>query len=76
MLRAHIVSKLGKTIEAIRQKMYDLELKEEEQTKNACSTSSLILPKELPNIEESLKVLTAALKVIEHPDLDQSEVFR
>jgi hypothetical protein len=71
-----IASKLGKSSEAIRQKMYDLGLKEEEQTKIMCSTSSLTLPKELPSIEQILKVLAAALKALEQPGLEQADVLR
>jgi hypothetical protein len=69
-----IVSKLGKTREAVRQKMLSLGLKEQQQTKNRSCCSSI--PKELPSVEESLKILIAALNALKQSGLEQSEVLR
>jgi hypothetical protein len=37
------------------------------------TTTELILPSELPTVEDELKVLSAALKALEQSGLDQSE---
>jgi hypothetical protein len=68
------------TEEAIRQKLIKLELlKEQQQPKNSaccCSSPDLELPKELMSIEETLKILNAALEALKKPGLDKSEVLR
>jgi hypothetical protein len=65
------------TKEAIRQKMINLGLKEQEQSQSqCCSSSNLTLPEELPSVEESLKTLSAALKALEQPGLEQADVLR
>ena len=63
---------------AVQQKMLDLglKLKEEETVRKKCVSSSFELPVELPSVEEALKTLSAALKALETPGLDQSEVVR
>jgi hypothetical protein len=40
------------------------------------TTTSLKLPTELPTLEEALKTLSAAMKALETPGLDQAEVLR
>ena len=40
------------------------------------TTTSLVLPKELPSVEEALKILVAAMKALETPDLSKTEVLR
>jgi hypothetical protein len=66
-----------KTLDSIKQKMFDLKLKEKRvHCGTAVFSSSLELPKDLPSIEESLRTLSAALKALETPGLDQSEVLR
>lgn len=66
-----------KTLDSIKQKMFDLKLKEK---RGDCGTnvfsSSLELPKDLPSVEDSLRTLSAALKALDTPGLDQSEVLR
>jgi hypothetical protein len=49
--------------EGVRQKLIKLEsLKEQQQRKNLCCCSSkLVLPKELPSVEEVLKDLVAVV---------------
>jgi hypothetical protein len=65
------------TKEGIRQKMFALGLKEQQQPQSACcSSSNLNLPTELPSVEDALKTLSAALKALEQPGLDQAEVLR
>lgn len=72
-----VARQLGKTREAVRQKMIDLGLKEQQQLNTNCSCSSdLKLPEELPTVEDALKTLSAALKALEQPGLAQTEVLR
>ena len=64
---------------AIYQKLLDLGLiSKEEETRRKRSSSSTVLklPEELPSVEEALKTLAAALKALEAPELEQSEVLR
>jgi hypothetical protein len=66
-----------KTLDSIKQKMFDLKLKEKRAVGGtSVFSSSLKLPEELPSVEESLKKLSAALTALETPGLDQSEVLR
>ena len=70
---------LGKTREAVRMKIARLGVVVERGEKSNRSTSTnakLVLPDELPSIEEELKVLVAALKGLETEGLDKSEVLR
>ena len=71
-----VAGQVGKTKEAVRQKMIGLGLKELEQRKTGCCSSDLKLPEELPSVEEALKTLSAALKTLERPGLGQAEVLR
>lgn len=64
---------------AVYQKLLDLGLisKEEEvRKKRSSSSTALKLPDELPSVEETLKTLAAALKALEKPGLEKSEVLR
>jgi hypothetical protein len=64
---------------AVYQKMLDLGLasKEEEACKHKSSSSTtLMLPDELPSVEEALRTLAAAMKALETPGLDRVEVLR
>jgi hypothetical protein len=45
------------------------------ETSHRCSTQ-LELPEELPSIEETLKMLAAALEALKTPGLDKAEVLR
>lgn len=73
-----IAETLGKTGESIRQKMLKLGLLEQQQLKKSicCSSNDLKLPKELPSVEQALKVLAAAIDALKNPGLDKSEVLR
>jgi hypothetical protein len=67
------------TQEAIRQKLLKLGLvKEQQQPKNSncCCSTELALPQDLPSIEETLKILAAALEALKTPGLDKAEVLR
>ena len=66
---------------AVYQKLLDLGLlqKEEERGQESGSSSTLAtvkLPDELPSIEETLKTLAGALKGLETPGLEKTEVLR
>ncbi|MCJ7768437.1 hypothetical protein MUP79_08605, partial [Candidatus Bathyarchaeota archaeon] len=72
-----------KTREAIRQKMLDLDLKclKEEQhrvsgKKTCFSSSQLPIPADLPNVEETLQILAAALLKSAEAGLSKDEVAR
>ena len=58
----------------------DLELEVEvdkQRKKTGClSTTDFELPEELPSVEEALKILVAAMKALETPDLSKTEVLR
>ena len=66
------------TEEAVRQKLIKLELIKEQQhgAANRCCSPELELPEEMPSVEEALKKLCAALKALETPGLEKSEVLR
>jgi hypothetical protein len=82
LLKSHktlkvIASTLRKSENAIRQKMLKLGLKEEKNAEtDVFSSSNLVLSKELPSVEEALKILCAALKALQQGGLDQTEIFR
>lgn len=68
-----------KTEEAIRQKMFDLKLKEEKHAsrrKPCFSSSKLDLPDDLPTVEETLQILAAALRKGAESGLDKDEIQR
>ena len=78
-LRVLAFSFEGKYTEnAIYQKLLDLGLlKEEEDSKRHFSSSSkIVLPEELPSVEETLKILAAALEALKVPGLEKNDVFR
>ncbi len=68
-----------KTQDAIKQKMFDLKLKEKRvgaSRKAVFSSSKLELPEDLPTVEETLKILAAALRKGAEAGLDKDEVQR
>jgi len=71
-----IAKVLGKTQNAIRQKMIKLELVEEKKLNCTFFSSTLVLPKELPSVEIVLKTTAAAMKALEKPGLSKTEVMR
>jgi hypothetical protein len=67
------------TEEAIRQKLIKLGLiKEQPQPEKStcCSSIDIESIKELPSIEENLKILVAAIEALKTPGLDRNEVLR
>jgi tryptophan 2,3-dioxygenase len=64
--------------EGIRQKLIKLGLLKEQQQhrpkKSRCCSSKLELPTELPTVEETLKILAAALRKGAEAGLDKAEV--
>ncbi len=66
------------TEEGIRQKLINLGLLREQQQvqPNCCCSSKLELPKELPSIEDTVKILAAALEALKSPGLEKNDVFR
>lgn len=72
-----IAKALGKTQNAIRQKMIKLELKEEKKSHSKVfSSSDFSVPADLPSVEDQLKVLAGALDALKTAGLDQAEVLR
>lgn len=72
-----IAGALGKSVDSVRKKIARLELVVVVQPKSKrTTTSNLVLPEDLPTVKEQLRVLSAALKELETPGLDQSEVLR
>ena len=81
---AAISAAMGKSREAVRQKKFNLGLckpLEEQRTRLTeksvpFSSSRLEPPSELPNVEESLKILASAMLKITEPGLSKEEVQR
>ena len=68
-----------KTQDAIKQKMFDLKLKEKRvgvPRKTVFSSSKLELPADLPTVEETLQILAGALRKGAEAGLDKDEVQR
>jgi len=72
-----IAEKLGKSEQAVQKKIERLGLKVVQQTNiGATTTSELIMPAELPSVEEALKILAAAMNALQTPGLTKAEVQR
>ena len=73
-----IAKAMGKTRESVRMKLARLEVvvQGEKNMRSTSTTANLVLPPELPSIEEKLKVLAAALTALETQNLDRTEVLR
>lgn len=71
-----IAAKLDKSRGAIREKAKRLGLKVVVSKRRQKTTTSLHLPKELPSVEEALKILAGALNAASKPGLDRVEVQR
>ncbi len=71
---------LGKTLIAVQLKASRLGLEDddgsEKNTPSSSTLEKLVLPDELPSIEEELKTLVGALKGLETPKLDKTDVLR
>jgi len=74
---ADIAAKMGKTKDAIIKKIERLGLKVvQPQSIGSTTTSELIIPKELPSVEEALKILAAAMNALQTPNLSKAEIAR
>ena len=71
---------LGKTLIAVQLKAARLGLEDddgsEKNTSSSSTLSKLVLPPELPSVEEKLKTLIAALNDLDTPNLDRTNVLR
>jgi hypothetical protein len=70
-----IAKVLGKSVDAVYLKCRRLSLLVEEDAKGY-TTSSLKLPKDLPSVEEALRILAGALQAAAKPGLNKVEVQR
>jgi hypothetical protein len=76
---AEIASRIKKSEGAVKQKLARLGMKQvvvTSQNSVVTTTSELIIPEELPSVEDQLKVLAAALDELKRPDLEQNDVLR
>jgi hypothetical protein len=73
-----IAAKLGKSKQAIRRKIerLGLEVVGQKPTDSRTTTSKLVLPVELPTVEEALKMLAGALRRACEANLSKVEVQR
>jgi len=72
-----IAAQLGKSEQAIQKKFQRLGLKVVHlENSTGTTTSELILPKELPSVEEVLVTLAGALEALKKPGLNRTEVLR
>ncbi len=67
---------MGKSPEAVRKKIDRLGLEVVDHKKNSRTTTSLKIPKELPTVEETLKMLAGASQAAMLPGLNNVEVQR
>ena len=73
----HIAEMMHKSHQAIMRKVERLGIEVVGQTRMQNPTSSnLVLPDELPSVEEALKILCTALTALQQGGLDQAEVLR
>ena len=80
---SEVAEKMGKSYESIRTKMKRMNLKpkqveDDHDVANQLRTpsTSLELPEDLPSVEEQLRVLAGALKALQIPELEKSEILR
>jgi len=72
-----IAAKMGKSKDAVLKKIQRLGLKVVHPLNIGPTTSTeLIIPKELPSIEEALKLLAAAMNALQTPNLSKAEIAR
>jgi bifunctional N-acetylglucosamine-1-phosphate-uridyltransferase/glucosamine-1-phosphate-acetyltransferase GlmU-like protein len=68
---------MGKSEQAILKKLQRMGLKVVQQQKSSgTTTSELILPEELPSVEEALVMLAGAMNALRTPGLSKTEVTR
>ena len=76
---AEIAELMNKSPDAIKQKLRRLGLKVvtiENNEGTTTTSSELILPEDLPSIEEAILKLAAAMKALENPKLTKTDVMR
>jgi len=74
---AQIASKMNLTEDAVKQKLRRMGLKVVTLQKSVgTTTSELIIPEELPSVEEALKELVAAMNALKTPGLSKTEIMR
>lgn len=74
---AEIALRMKQTPDAIKQKLRRLGLKVVTlKNSGGTTTSELIIPEELPSIEEALKDLVAAMNALKTPGLSKTEITR
>jgi hypothetical protein len=74
---ADIAAKMGKSEQAVIKKIDRLGLKVVYLRKqHETTTSELVIPKELPSIEEALKILAAAMNSLKKSGLSKTEILR
>jgi len=74
---SEIAAVMGKSEQAIMKKLQRMGMKVVQQQKSTGDTASeLILPKELPSVEESLMMLAGAMDALKTPGLSKTEVTR
>ena len=71
-----IAEALSRSQESVRMKIKrtGIEAVEHSETERS-TTSDLVLPKELPSVEEALKILCGAFYTLQQGGLDQTEVI-
>jgi len=75
---SEIAAEMGKSEQAVMKKLQRLGLKVVQQRESnwTTTTSELILPKELPSVEEALMLLAGAMAAFKTPGLSKTEVMR
>jgi len=75
---AEIAKLMNKSPDAVKQKLRRLGLKVVTLENQGVTTTSseLILPEDLPSVEEALLKLAAAMKALEKPGLSKTEIMR
>ena len=73
-----IAKAMGKTRDCVRKKIERLgiEVVVHAENQSRTTTSNFVLPKELPSVEEALKILAAAMTALQTSGLDKTEVLR
>lgn len=75
---SEIAAEMGKSEQAVMKKLQRLGLKvvQQRESNGTTTTSELILPKELPSVEEALVLLAGAMAALKTPGLSKTEVMR
>jgi hypothetical protein len=76
---SEIAARLNLSLDAVKQKLRRMGLKVvtlKKSTGPTTSESELIIPDELPSVEEALKELVAAMNALKTPGLSKTEIMR